>query len=56
MRLQGQMIIGDNLIAEALPFTFRDELNSSEEVRSAPCVEVNSLTAKIIQQLKIYDK
>ncbi len=56
LRKQGQLIIGDNLLSEKLPFLFNDNVNGGKVVKSAACVSTKSLQNKIIDQLEKYDQ
>ena len=49
------LIIGDNIVAATLPMEFPDEKNGGMMIQQAPCVQVDSLVAKVQQQLEEYD-
>ena len=56
MHHQQNDVVTDNIIAENLPFSFPDEVNGGVTIKSAPCVGVKSLVAKVGQQLDEYEK
>ena len=56
LQKQGRSIVVDNMIGEKLPFLFNNGMNGDKVVRPSACVDVNSLAAKIFQQLEGYDE